>query len=150
MSLIATCLIAVTASAQAPARKAPVDWKISVKMKSATEGEVVMQASIAPEWHLYGFTQPEDGPVPTTINLDASTGVKFTSDPVASPAPRSEKDPLMGTVVNFWEKSVTITRPFKVTDPAKARIRGTVRYMSCNGETCMPPATREIDLPVKK
>ena len=150
MSLIAMCLIAVTAAGQAPERKAPVDLKISVKMKSATEGEVVMQATIAPEWHLYGFTQPEDGPVPTTIDLGASTGVKFGGDPVAKPAPRSEKDPLMGTVVNFWEKNMTITRPFKVTDPSKARIRGTVRYMSCNGETCMPPATLQIDLPVKK
>ncbi len=148
MSLIAICVFAV--SAQMPGGVNPVTWKFSVKMKSASEGEVVMKATVADGWHLYGFTQPEDGPIPTTIDLTASTGVKFTSDIIAKPTPRTEKDPLMGTVVNYWEKTVTIIRPFKVTDRAKARIKGSVRFMACNGETCMPPATQEIDLAVKK
>lgn len=148
MSLIAICFIAV--SAQVAGTAGPVNWKYSVRMKTATTGEVVMTATIADGWHLYGFTQPEDGPIPTTIDLSASTGVKFTADLSATPSPVTEKDPLMGTVVKFWEKKVTVTRPFKVTDKSKARIKGTVRFMACNGETCMPPATKEIDLPVGK
>lgn len=147
MSLLAICFVSVMA--QMPGAQQPVTWKFSVKMTGANAGELVMKATIAKGWHLYGFTQPENGPLPTTVNLEASTGLKFTGNIKTVPAPKKEHDALQGAIVNFWENTVTFTRSFTITDKAKARVKGTVRYMACNGETCMPPVTKELDIAVR-
>jgi thiol:disulfide interchange protein DsbD len=48
----------------------------------------------------------------------------------------------------WWDSNVNFTQKFKVTDQSKAKINGKISYMSCNDETCMPPATESISLAV--
>ncbi|MDE6039865.1 MAG: hypothetical protein K2F75_07775, partial [Paramuribaculum sp.] len=52
--IVLTMLVGVfSLGAQAPSN--PVKWRVNVKMSSATEGEVIMIATIADGWHLYGM-----------------------------------------------------------------------------------------------
>lgn len=142
-------LILGFAAMQAQAPDA-ISWRISVKMKSATEGVVNLRAVIADGWHLYGTEMPEGGPKATSFSFAGSEGVKLIGTPKAVEKPIVKLDPMFEAKVPFWEGRVLFTQPFKVTDPAKAVIKGSVSFMGCNDETCLPPKTQTFTVKVPK
>ena len=125
----------------------PVTWKIRVEMTSPTEGVVLLNADIANGWHLYGTELPENGPIPTTIDFDSSKGVEFTDDFTPSPEPEMHTDVNFGIDLKWWTGNVVFTRNFKLTGAVDdAEIIGSVKFMSCNDETCQPPHTEEFNV----
>ena len=52
----------------------PVQWKTKVVQKSATEFELVMDATIENEWHMYSQFTPENGPLPTVFDYKNAKG----------------------------------------------------------------------------
>lgn len=133
------------ANAQAPA---PINWRITVKMTSATEGVVNLRAVINDGWHLYGTTMPEGGPKATSFSFNGSQGVKFVGTPTPSVKPVKMHDVMFDTDVTYWEGRVLFTQKFKVTDASNAVIKGNVQYMGCNDETCSPPKTQQFTLKI--
>ena len=66
MKKITFILLAFTFFAQGQILN-PVKWKSKVVQKSATEFELVMEATIENEWHMYSQFTPEGGPLPLEI-----------------------------------------------------------------------------------
>lgn len=154
LALVAIMIMtAVSAMAQqlgGGQQTAPVRWRTTVKMTSATEGVLTLKALVTSGWHLYGTDIPKGGPVATTLNFDASKGVKFTAPFKPSKAPLTKDDKTFGMTLSWWETNVTFTRPFRLTGKAAdAEIVGSIRYMSCNDQTCSPPKTENVKLKVK-
>lgn len=135
-------LMPFTMNAQLPAN--PIRWRVNVKMSSASEGEVIIKATIDEGWHLYGTKLPQNGPKPTEINLSASKGVQFVGELTPSVAPETYRDPMFDLDLTCWSKSVTFRRKFKVTDAATAVVAGEVRFMGCNNQNCMPPKVEKF------
>ncbi len=133
------------ASALAQSPENPVKWRVNVKMSSPTEGEVIMIASIADGWHLYGMNLPKGGPKSTHIDLSESTGVSFTGPLTQSVAPQTYHDSMFDMDLSCWERKVTFRRKFKVTDGKKAAIIGSIQFMSCNNSNCSAPSTEKFN-----
>lgn len=129
------------------AKQNPIRWRCVARMTSATEGVVTVKALIAEGWHLYGLSMPEGGPKATSISLDASRDVKFMGDVTPDSKPDMRYDALFDMDVNYWEQKAEFSCKFKVTGP-NPRISGTVTYMGCNDETCLPPSTASLSAPV--
>lgn len=115
----------------------PVKWSISAKMTSEKEGIVTIKANIESGWHIYGFTMPESGPIPTTVTFDKTTGIKFITELTAS------HNPIQAGNENYWTQRIRFTRKFIITGE-KPHIEANVRYMSCNGNSCMPPRSKVL------
>lgn len=130
----------------------PIKWRMNVKMISDTEGEVIIKAIIDPEWHLYGMKLPTGGPKPTSVDLSASVGVKFTSKLTYSPNVTISHDDMFAIDLSWWTGAVTFRRNFKVTDASNAQIVSNITYMGCNNKNCLPPSTEKISkrIPTKK
>lgn len=128
--------------AQAPAN--PIRWRVNVKMTSATEGEVIIKATIDQGWHLYGLNLPKNGPKPTEIGFAETKGVKFIGELTPSVAPEKYRDPMFELDLTCWSNSVTFRRKFKVVEAAAAVIAGEIRFMGCNNENCMPPKVEKF------
>lgn len=124
----------------------PIKWRSSVKMTSKTEGVVTIKAIIQPGWHLYGTNLPEGGPKATKFDLSSSKGVKFVGQLTPSVKPKTVFDKSFGMNLNWWDQSLSFTQKFKVTDKKNAKIIGSISYMGCNDETCLPPSTQTINL----
>lgn len=128
----------------------PIKWRMTVKMTSPDTGVVTLRAIVPAGWHLYGTSLPKNGPVPTTFNFDKSTGVEFTEDFVPSTKPVTKKDEMFDLTLTQWESNVTFTRRFKLKgDVRNAVIDGSVRYMGCNDQNCLPPSTQNFKTNVK-
>jgi thiol:disulfide interchange protein DsbD len=141
--LLVVMLAAVSMSAQNP-----IKWRTSVKMTSKTEGVITLKAVVSQGWHLYGLQLPDDGPRPTVIDFSTSTGIKLVGSVTPARKASEHKDDVFGMTLSWWDKDISFTQKFKVTNKKTAKINGKVSYMSCNDETCMPPATENISVAV--
>lgn len=136
--LLISLILSCSCFAQAQT-SSPVSWRINVKMTSATEGEIIITATPASGWHIYGMTLPQDGPTPTTIDLSRSTGIRLIGKIAYSPAPTKYHDDLFNTNLTAWSGKVTFRQKFKVTNAAKAQVNALVGFMACSDNTCSRP-----------
>ena len=143
-------LLALFASVNLLAQSNNITWRSSAKMLNTKEGEVTLKATLSPGWHLYGTNIPKGGPQSTTFNFDNSKGILFTDEFTPSSAPTDVFDPIMNITLNWWENTVTFKRKFVLTGDAEPRIEGTILYMICNNETCVPPQRKKISIAVPK
>lgn len=120
-----------------------------IEMTGADKGKLIITVTPTKGWHIYGFDIAKGGPKAMVLNLDKSTGIKFTSEVKYSVKPVKEFDNTFGMEVSYWDSKVELTREFVVTGSADAaKIIGSITYQGCNGETCNMPETKSINLKV--
>lgn len=146
-------LVAMAVTAQHPGVKEdvpPIRWRTIINTTGENSGTVTFKALIAPGWHLYALDLPEGGPKPTTFDLSASEGVKFTGKIQPSRKPLKVEDAMFGMTLQWWDTNVEFTVPFKLEKGAKdPKIFCKIGYMTCDGESCRPPKTESITAPIK-
>ncbi len=129
----------------------PIEWKASVKMISAKEGVISLEAVISDGWHLYGTKLPDGGPRPTSFDFAKSKGIELVGKLTPSEAPETHMDSQFGIELNYWVNDVTFSQKFRLKGKqADASVEATVKYMGCNDETCMPPKTANLSVPGAK
>lgn len=135
--LLATLVGILTSTAQIIN---PVSWDTSIKMSGENAGEVVLTATIDADWHIYGLSTPKgSGIQPTEVVWNTLEGVKLIGELTPSRPAHEEMDIVMNMVLGWWEKDITLTQKFELTDKSY-KISGDIKYMSCSGNTCQPPA----------
>jgi thiol:disulfide interchange protein DsbD len=137
-------LAASAAWAQLPDAN-PAAWTATVEPAQAEPGDVVLvtlAAEIGAGWQMYAMDSPVGKPL--SISYEAPAGFAATG-PATQPEPRQGYDRTLDRDYTYFTERATVTRAFRVTDEARsgsAAISGTVGYMVCNDEICLPP-TRE-------
>lgn len=125
----------------------PVKWSYGAKKISATEAVVFMKATIDGGWHLYSQTVGEGGPVKTTFTYAPSKDYTLNGT-TQEPAPIVKMEPAFDMKVAFFEKSVIFQQKIKL-NKQQVTVKGSVEYMTCNDEKCLPPDTQEFSIPIK-
>lgn len=124
--------------------QSPIRWRVSVRMTSPTEGEVSIKALISDGWHLYGLSMPEGGPKATKFDFSDSNGIAIDGSIRPSESPIEQMDPLFGKKLSWWDRNVTFTQRFSLKERKESKIKVSIYFMSCNGETCTPPKSETI------
>lgn len=120
-----------------------VSWTISVDAKSITFTAVMEEG-----WHIYSqYTDPNVGPVPTEFKIDKNNSIR-PKGKVAEPSPVKAYDENFGGDVMYFEEKVDFTQELKVKSPGT--VKGTITYMVCNDEKCLPPADVNFELEIKE
>lgn len=125
----------------------PVHWSYGAKKISATEAVVFIKATIDPGWHLYSQTVAEGGPVKTTFTF-APAAAYTLNGATQEPKPVVRMEPAFNMNVAFFEKSVIFQQKVKVKKFPVA-VKGSVEYMTCNDEKCLPPDTQNFNVTIK-
>ena len=125
----------------------PVKWSYGAKKISATEAVVFMKATIDGGWHLYSQTVEEGGPVKTTFTYAPSKDYTLNGK-TQEPTPIVRMEPAFDMKVAFFEKSVIFQQKVKL-NKQQVTVKGSVEYMTCNDEKCLPPDTQEFSIPIK-
>ncbi len=142
-------LVALLIWGASPANALPkyIKWAAKLVPGDARAGEgaqIVLTATIQKPWHLYSLTQPEGGPVRTTIKL-LSGSVTLVGSPV-QPAPHKENDTALKITTETFEGTVSFGVPVTLAKTAKGKqtVKLQVRSQICNASTCMPPEKEEV------
>lgn len=127
----------------------PVQWSARLEQADVRAGEsatVLVEARIAPPWHLYSLTPREGpGPRPTRLRL-AEGGGLVVSGSATQPAPRRDLDRGFNVEVEYFTEAVTFRLPVRVEPGPAGERKATVamRFQACKEGICLPPTTREV------
>lgn len=126
--------------------KDPVAWEYNAKNRGAGIYEITITANVPKPWHMYSQHTPKGGPVPTKISFNANP--LLTLQGGVKEAGKLEKinDKVFEILVMYYSGKVVFTQLVKVKNGVKTNIAGTVNYMVCDDEQCLPPTKKTFEL----
>jgi thiol:disulfide interchange protein DsbD len=125
----------------------PVHWKFASTKLDQNKYALSFTADIDKGWHLYSQFLKSGGPVPTTFRFDKTPGLSMVDKVTEKPVALSGFDQSFQMTILYHEHQVTFTQVVYINDPA-AHVTGSLNYMVCSGQKCLPPSDVSFDIPV--
>jgi Disulphide bond corrector protein DsbC len=127
----------------------PVDWNFSAVKVSEGKYEVKLVATMKGSWHIYSSTTPEGGPIPTTVT--------FTKNPLTTlngkikEVGKMEKhfEKVFDLDTRYYNSKVEFVQLVNLKGKAKTNLAGTVEYMACTDQQCLPPKEIPFSIALK-
>ena len=121
----------------------PVEVTTTFNKISDTEAEIVFNANIQPTWHMYSTNVVEDGPTPTTFNVDKIEGAEVVGALQAKGNVIKHFEDMFGTDVYFFENKGQFVQKIKLLG-GDYKIEGYLEYGACNDQNCTPPTSADF------
>ncbi len=114
---------------------------------TVTGGQAVVEATIAPGWHVNAHTPRDRFLIPTTVEFTLPPGVAVGR--VAYPEPVGQRLGFSGEeTLLLYEGTIRMTAPLEGTAaPGAGPLRALLRYQACDDTRCLPPRTIELVAP---
>src|ERR1700756_2096263 len=143
---LALLLGAVNCFAQEPN---PVKFKIESKKISDTEYDIVFNATIEKNWHIYSINQTGDGPNPTRIELNKSADYELVGK-LQESKPIQEMDKVFDMQVAYFKTKATFTQRIKVKTNKTFTVTGKYEFQTCTDEMCTFPPAKKFSLKIEQ
>lgn len=127
----------------------PVSWETSVEKINDSEFELVISAKIDAGWHLYSQKVPEGGPIPTTIQFTEDADKFQLVGNTSEGKGHQEYDNVFEMEIKFFEERAVFRQKIKLLTDEKLSIDGTIEFMVCDDEFCLPPTEVDINFEVQ-
>ncbi|WP_232771622.1 protein-disulfide reductase DsbD domain-containing protein [Tenacibaculum sp. Bg11-29] len=124
----------------------PIKWTTSVKKISEKESELIATATLDSDWHLYSQEIPTGGPIPTSFSFSGDKRYLKKGNTKEEEG-HVVDDEIFQMRIKYFDNKAVFTQRVRLKTNEKFTINGTVEYMVCSGENCLPP--KEIDLSFK-
>lgn len=119
----------------------PVKWEFKTNKITENEYELQFIATIDNNWAVYSQNIKKGGPVPTSFEFENAKSYKLLGNVKEAKENKvSKNDPVFNMVVAKFYKRAVFTQKVKITNKTKV-INGNLRFMTCDGEQCLPPKT---------
>ncbi len=133
---ITFCLILVTLFAHAQTEENPVVWSTSVEKISETEYDLIFNAKILDQWHLYSQYNPEDASLPLEITIpESETGFILKGKAKESKTHTAYTEVWKKEEIFFKEKA-TITQRIELTNKETTKVKLNLFAQVCK-EACI-------------
>ncbi|MBE7628659.1 protein-disulfide reductase DsbD domain-containing protein [Tenacibaculum piscium] len=133
--LLFTFIISVTCYGQI---ENPVKWSTKVEKISDKESELIAVATLENQWYIYSQKIDKGGPIPTLFS--------FTGDKRYMKKGNTKEgkglvanDEIFEMHIKYFENKAIFTQRVRLKTNEKFTIKGTVEYMVCSKESCLPP-----------
>jgi hypothetical protein len=140
------CLLVISVTSYAQAKEEPVKWHFNAVKKSAGIYTVYCNADLNKPWHIYSQFTPEGGPLPTKISFSPNPLLTMSGGITEEGAQKTVHDKSFDVDVKYFSGQVKFVQQVKVKANVKTNVRGTVEYMICNDNKCLPPAKVNFDI----
>jgi thiol:disulfide interchange protein len=127
----------------------PVKWTFSSEEINKRNINLVFEATIDDNWHLYGLNIPELGPIPTSIVFKDSSGFKIKGRPVSYVKPEIKYDSIFGMNIELYSHKATFKQQIEKTSREDFTVSGYIEFMSCDNQRCLPPSEAEFEFQVR-
>jgi len=140
------CLLSLQAFAKIDT---PVHWKFRSANIARDQYAVTFSAQIDKGWHLYSQFLRSGGPVPTSFKFNDLPSASLMGKVTEKPAALKGFDQSFGMTIAYHEREVTFTQLIHTVDP-QAHLKGTLTFMVCSGQKCLPPSDVSFDIPLSE
>ena len=144
--VLALSLLCITVALKAQILT-PVKWSYAAKKTGPNTAVVFLKATIDNGWHIYALNVKDGGPIKTSFTFSPSKDYTL-SGPTQEPTPITRFEKSFGMDVSYFEKEVVFQQ--KITlKVGQTVVKGTLEFMTCNDQKCLPPDDIEFSIPVK-
>ncbi|MBP1676134.1 MAG: Protein-disulfide reductase [Bacteroidetes bacterium] len=126
----------------------PVKWSFGSRNISDTEAELTFIANAESGWHIYSQFTNDGGPVPTSFTFEKSADYDLIGKTKESGHLVKVFQKEFGVDVSYFSGKVVFTQKIKLKKPATT-VTGSVEFMVCNDEQCLPPDEVSFKINVK-
>jgi len=118
----------------------PVQWSVAASKLADGNYSITLTASVPAPWHIYSQNTPDGGPVPTAILFNKNPLVTLMGKPKEKGALKTTHDKNFDVDVKYYADKVQFIQTLKVRGGVKTNLSGTVNFMVCNDQECLPPS----------
>ncbi|HEX7414471.1 MAG TPA: thioredoxin family protein [Bacteroidia bacterium] len=148
ISLFAVACLLLPAKIAAQ-EKDPVKFKIESKKVSATEYDIIFNATIDDGWHIYSIKQLGDGPIPTHIEINKSDDYKLKGK-LKESKPIKEMDKVFDMQVAYFKHKASFTQRIKAKTDKTFKVTGKYEYETCTDEKCTFPPAKKFSITIEQ
>jgi hypothetical protein len=146
MKQMLTVFLAVFIFCTAQGQGNPYNWTYSSKKISDNVYELHFRMDISNPWHTYSQFTPDGGPVATKFSF--AKNPLYTLDGAVKENGKLVKkyETVFGVDVKYFSENVDFVQVVKLKSKAKTNFSGSVEFMVCNDQQCLPPATQKFSI----
>jgi len=133
-------------SMQTWSQTSPVKWAFTAQKKSTGVYDIKLAATVPEPWHIYSQKTPAGGPLPTKISFSTNPLLSIAGATAEDGKVKTIHDKSFGVDVIYFQGNVSFVQPVKLKAAVKTSLHGTVEYMVCNDNKCLPPVTIPFDI----
>ena len=122
----------------------PVSWSFSIEKTVENEYDLIFTAGIENKWHLYSQKLPEGGPIPTSFQFAESGHYESIGEVEEITEPEVKFDPSFNMDLTMFSHEAIFKQKIKVISQEGFTIKGSLEYMCCDDERCLPPTEEEF------
>jgi hypothetical protein len=100
---------------------------------------------INPSWHIYSQLSPENGsPLPTKVLLDKNPLFTLIGTVKELGKMKTKHEDALDEDLKYYQNEVDFVQKIRLKSKGKTCITGTVEFMVCTNERCLPPKTQSF------
>ncbi len=124
----------------------PYAWSFKATKVADKTYDIHCVADVQAPWHTYSQFTPDGGPLPTKFIF--SKNPLYGLDGVVKENGKLvvKHEEVFGVDVKYFEGSVDFVQRVKLKGSAKTNFSGTVEFMVCNEQQCLPPSTQKFSI----
>jgi thiol:disulfide interchange protein DsbD len=145
--ILAIILLAFTFNSHAQ-KLAPVKWAYQAVKTGDKQYNIIITANVDAPWHIYSQFVKK-GPVPTTVQFAKNPLVllKGTTKEVGRLEKKFDKN--FDAVIGSFGGKVQFIQAVTLKVATKTKLTGTIEYMVCNEERCLPPTKQSFEVDIQ-
>lgn len=149
MQLMWTLLLFSIFGNPGTAQMNPVEWNFKSRKITDTEYDLLLTAQVNKGWFIYSqFLESDEGPVPTSFTFHEDDSYELIGETQEEGHKKEGFDDIFGMNLIKFSGEVTFIQRVKLKKKV-ASISGSLDFMTCDDERCLPPATVEFTIPLK-
>lgn len=127
----------------------PVKWSFAIEQKDGDKNAtLVLKAKIDKGWHVYAQDIAAGGPIPTSFKYDPDARYSLNGK-TSEPKAEEVFDPNFDMKVKYFGEEAIFRQKIVLKSAEAFTINGSLEFMVCNDNMCLPPDVVEFEIPVK-
>jgi thiol:disulfide interchange protein DsbD len=144
---LALCLLAFALQSQAQ-KLAPVKWAYQAVKTVDKRYNIIITANVDAPWHIYSQFVKK-GPVPTTVQFAKNPLVLLNGTTKEIGQLEKKFDKNFDAVIGSFGGKVQFIQAVTLKVTTKTKLTGTIEYMVCNDERCLPPTKQSFEVDIQ-
>ncbi len=146
MKRILTLILPIFVTFATQAQGTPYSWTYSAKKISDNVYELHFHVDLNSPWHTYSQFTPDGGPVPTKFSFAKNPLYTLDGKVKENGKLVQKHEAVFGVDVKYFSGKVDFVQVVKLKTKAKTNFSGSVEFMVCNDQQCLPPATQHFSI----
>jgi hypothetical protein len=126
----------------------PYSWTFDAKKTGEKTYEIHCTVDVNPPWHTYSQFTPDGGPLPTKFTFSKNPLYSLDGPVAESGKMLVRHEDVFGVDVKYFNGRVDFVQKLKMRGGTKTNFAGTVEFMVCNDQQCLPPKTQKFSVSI--